>query len=304
MAEIIQFLGILICSGLLISTVITQKMDKRNNKKSLESDNPLLLTIKAMETELAELHENNIHMKRIAQLEKDIKEAKAHAEALSKTVGNYGGTMEEAGESIAGGIGGRNAIHTVKPVNSNGIVVEGMLLKGLVVEKPKEKIESTCDIKPDWEGYTNSLLNKDHNLISHTKGSIYKGDHKDIQELLDYIEEELHLTGDTCLRFGSRTRFFSIMILLHNLSLDEFKSESYWDKSYAVLLANKESYGVKRKLFEQEVFNLEEFRQAVLSYFKEKEEVVDEELTRQNTAIYRTYTRQAGWSTYYDVKLK
>src|SRR5699024_11006 len=188
-----------------------------------------------------------------------------NAEALSKVAGNYGNTTKEVGDSIAGGIGGRNAIHTVKPVNSNGIVVEGMLLKGLVVEKPKEKIESTCDIKPDWEGYTNSLLNKDHNLISHTKGSIYKGDYKDIQELLDYIEEELHLTGDTCLRFGSRTRFFSIMILLHNLSLDEFKSESYWDKLYELLLANKESYGVKRKLFEQEVFNFEEFRQAVLS---------------------------------------
>ena len=26
--------------------------------------------------------------------------------------------------------------------------------------------------------------------------------------------------------------------------------------------------------------------------------------TRQNTAIYRTYTSQTGWSTYYDVKLK
>lgn len=271
--------------------------DKRalfgDKSQSNEDDNPLLLTIQAMEAELAKLNENNIHMERMAQLEKDIEEAKAHAEALSKVAGNYGNTMEEVGESIVGGIGGRNAVHTVKPVDSNGIVVGGILSKGLVVEKP------------DWEGYTNSLLNKDHNLISHTKGSIYKGDHKDIQELLDYIEEELHLTGDTCLRFGSRTRFFSIMILLHNLSLDEFKSKvSYWDKSYAVLLANKESYGVKRKLFEQEVFNLEEFRQAVLSYFKEKEEVVDEELTRQNTAIYRTYTRQAGWSTYYDVKLK
>ena len=282
--------------------------DKRalfgDKSQSNEDDNPLLLTIKTMETELAELHENNVYMRRIAQLEKDIEEAKAHAEALSKVAGNYGSTMEEVGESIVGSVGGRNAIHTVKPVNSNGIVVEGMLLKGLVVEKPKEKIESTCDIKPDWEGYTNSLLNKDHNLISHTKGSIYKGGHKDIQELLDYIEEELHLTGDTCLRFGSRTRFFSIMILLHNLSLDEFKSESYWDKSYDLLLANKESYGVKRKLFEQEVFNFEEFRQAVLSYFKEKEEVVDEELTRQEFAHFRTYTSQAGWSSYYDVEHK
>lgn len=31
---------------------------------------------------------------------------------------------------------------------------------------------------------------------------------------------------------------------------------------------------------------------------------LDDEATRQNTAIYRTYTRQAGWSTYYDVELK
>lgn len=260
-----------------------------------QDDNPLLLTIKAMEAELIELNKNNIHMERIAQLEKDIEEANKHAEALSKVAGNYGNTMEEVGESIAGGIGGRNTVRTVKPVNSNGIVVGDI-----------NTIHNAFDdTKPDWEGYTNSLLNQDHNLISHTKGSIYQGDRKDIQGLLDYIEEELHLTGDTCLRFGSRTRFFSIMYLLHNLSLVEFKSKvSYWNKSYDLLLANKESYGVKRKLFEQEVFNLEEFRQAVLSYFKGKEEVFDEKPTRQNTAIYRTYTRQAGWSTYYDVKLK
>src|SRR5699024_4883700 len=193
MVEFIQIVGFFICFGLLILTIIFSKWKEGTEEEPSELDNPLLLTIKAMETELAELHENNIHMKRIAQLEKDIKEANKHAEALSKVAGNYGNTTKEVGDSIAGGIGGRNAIHTVKPVNSNGIVVEGMLLKGLVVEKPKEKIESTCDIKPDWEGYTNSLLNKDHNLISHTKGSIYKGDYKDIQELLDYIEEELHL---------------------------------------------------------------------------------------------------------------
>src|SRR5699024_4961499 len=192
MVETIQFVGLAISSGVLILTIIVHKIEG-GKKKPPEPDSPLLITIQAMETELAELNENNIHMERIAQLEKDIKEANKHAEALSKVAGNYGSTMEEVGESIVGSVGGRNAIHTVKPVNSNGIVVEGMLLKGLVVEKPKEKLESTCDIKPDWEGYTNSLLNKDHNLISHTKGSIYKGDYKDIQELLDYIEEELHL---------------------------------------------------------------------------------------------------------------
>lgn len=100
MAEIIQFLGILICSGLLISTVITQKMDKRNNKKSLESDNPFILTIQSMESELAELLENNRHMERIQRLEEQIKEARAHAEALSKAAGEYGSTMEEIGESM------------------------------------------------------------------------------------------------------------------------------------------------------------------------------------------------------------
>lgn len=293
MVEFIQIVGFFICFGLLILTIILSKWKEGTEEEPSELDSPLLLTIQAMEAELAELNENNIHMERIAQLEKDIKEANKHAEALSKVACNYGSTMDEVGESIAGGIGGRNAVYTVKPVDSNGIVVGGILSKGLVVEKP------------DWEGYTNSLLNKDYNLISHTKGSIYQGDHKDIQGLLDYIEEELHLTGDTCLRFGSRTRFFSIMILLHNLSLDEFKSKvSYWDKSYAVLLANKESYGVKRKLFEQEVFNLEEFRQAVLSYFKEKEEVFDEELARQEFAHFRTYTSQTGWSSYYDVTFK
>lgn len=305
--------AIIIQAMLVVVFVIIDKIDKRQDSNKLsEPDNPLLLTIQAMEGELDELRQNNAYMKHIQKLEEQIKEAKKHV----------------VGESIVGSVGGRNAIHTITP-------------------------EAFDDTKPDWEGYTNSLLNKDHNLISHTKGSIYKGDHKDIQGLLDYIEEELRLTGDTCLRFGSRTRFFSIMILLHNLSLVEFKSKVYyWNKSYDLLLANKESYGVKRKLFEQEVFNFEEFRQAVLSYFKEKEDEqtrkedwlkkeqdktireIEELLreadksihkeecgkwntipkalsheervstTRQSTAIYRTYTRQAGWSTYYDVKLK
>ena len=93
--------------------------DKRalfgDKSQSNEDDNPLLLTIKAMETELAELHENNIHMKRIAQLGKQIQEARAHAEALSKLSEDYGSTMEEVGESIAGGIGGRNAVRKVTP---------------------------------------------------------------------------------------------------------------------------------------------------------------------------------------------
>ena len=86
-----------------------------------QDDNPLLLTVKAMEAELAELHENNTHMKRIAQLEKDIEEANKHAEALSKVAGNYGNTMEEVGESIVGSIGGRNAVHTITPRQNTAI---------------------------------------------------------------------------------------------------------------------------------------------------------------------------------------
>lgn len=128
---------------LVVIFVIINKIDKRQDSNKIsEPDNPLLLTIQAMEAELTELNENNIHMERIAQLEKDIKEAKAHAEALSKLSEEYGSTMDEVGESIAGGIGGRNAVYTVKPVNSNGVVVEGILSKGLVVEKPEKKIES------------------------------------------------------------------------------------------------------------------------------------------------------------------
>lgn len=80
-----------------------------------QDDNPLLLTIQAMEGELDELRQNNAYMKHIQKLEKQIKEAKAHAEALSKVAGNYGNTTEEVGESIAGGIGGRNVVHTVTP---------------------------------------------------------------------------------------------------------------------------------------------------------------------------------------------
>ena len=179
MVEFIQIVGFFICFGLLILTIILSKWKEGTEEEPSEPDNPLLLTIQAMEAELTELNENNIHMERIAQLEKDIKEAKAHAEALSKLSEEYGSTMDEVGESIAGGIGGRNAVYTVKPVNSNGVVVEGILSKGLVVEKPEKKIES-----------------------------IYEN--------------------------GSET-----------------------DKK-----------------------------------------------TRQNTAIYRTYTSQTGWSTYYDVKLK
>lgn len=296
MIEIIQVLGIL---SFGIATIIFSVLVISEKKSLPEPKNPLLLTVKAMETELAELKENNIHMERIAQLEKDIKEANKHAEALSKVAGNYGSTTEEVGESMA-------KVVFSERVNGNTLIVSpNTTVVGGVGNGDRAYRYYSDDTKPDWDGYTNSLLNKDHNLISHTKGSIYQGDHKDIQGLLDYIEEELRLTGDTCLRFGSRTRFFSIMILLHNLSLDEFKSKvSYWDKSYDLLLANKESYGVKRKLFEQEVFNFEEFRQAVLSYFKEKEEVFDDVPTRQYIASYRTYTRQAGWSSYYDVKLK
>lgn len=66
-----------------------------------EDDNPLLLTIQAMENELAELNENNEHMERIQRLEEQIKEARAHAEALSKIAGEYGSSMEEVGEQMS-----------------------------------------------------------------------------------------------------------------------------------------------------------------------------------------------------------
>lgn len=68
-----------------------------------------------MEAELAELLENNRHMERIQRLEKQIQEANKCAEALSKLSEDYGNTMEEVGESIAGGIGGRNAVRKVTP---------------------------------------------------------------------------------------------------------------------------------------------------------------------------------------------
>lgn len=71
-----------------------------DKSQSNEDDNPLLLTIKAMEGELDELRQNNAYLKHIQNLEKQIKEAKAHAEALSKVAGKYGSTMEEVGESI------------------------------------------------------------------------------------------------------------------------------------------------------------------------------------------------------------
>ena len=140
MVETIQFIGLAISSGVLIITIIAHKIE--GGKKPPEPENPLVLTIQAMEAELAELLENNRHMECIQRLEKQIKEAEAHAEALSKLSEEYGNTMDEVGESIAGGIGGRNAVYTVKPVNSNGVVVEGILSKGLVVEKPEKKIES------------------------------------------------------------------------------------------------------------------------------------------------------------------
>lgn len=178
MVEIIQFVGLAISSGVLILTIIIHKIEG-GKKKPPEPENPLALTTQAMEAELAELLENNRRMEHIQRLEKQIQEANKRAEALSKLSEEYGNTMDEVGESITGSIGGRNAVHTVKPVDSNGIVVEGILSKGLVVEKPEEKIESTCE------------------------------------------------------------------------------NESETDKK-----------------------------------------------TRQNTAIYRTYTRQTGWSTYYDIKLK
>lgn len=117
--NIISIGAISIQAMLVVVFVIIGNIDKRQDSNKLsEPDNPLLLTIQAMEVELAELKENNIHMERIAQLEKDIEEANKHAEALSKVAGNYGNTMEEIGESMQhsisnsekldGGITGQN----------------------------------------------------------------------------------------------------------------------------------------------------------------------------------------------------
>ena len=163
MVETIQFVGLAISSGVLILTIIVHKIEG-GKKKPPEPDNPLALTTQAMEAELAELLENNRHMEHIQRLEKQIKEAKAHAEALSKVAGNYGNTTKEVGESIAGGIGGRNAIHTVKPVDSNGIVVGGLFSKGLVVEKPEEKIESTCENESETDKKTREYRNTQRRL--------------------------------------------------------------------------------------------------------------------------------------------
>lgn len=203
MVETIQFVGLAISSGVLILTIIAHKIEG-GKKKPPEPENPLVLTTQAMEAELAELLENNRHMERIQQLEKQIQEANKHAEALSKLSEEYGNTMEEVGESIAGGIGGRNVVHTVTPVDSNGIVVGGMLSKGLVVEKPEEKIESTCENKSETDKKTREYRN------------------------------------------------------------------------------------TQRRLAQK----------------KEQDKIIQDRIIRGNTVIYRTYTRQAGWSTYYDVKFK
>lgn len=99
---------------MLILAIIIYKIDG-GRKKPPEPENPLILTTQAMEAELAELLENNRHMERIQRLEKQIQEANKCAEALSKLSEDYGNTMEEVGESIAGGIGGRNAVRKVTP---------------------------------------------------------------------------------------------------------------------------------------------------------------------------------------------
>lgn len=99
---IISLGAISIQAMLFVIFVILNNIDKgQDSNKLSEPDNPLILTIQAMEVELAELKENNIHMERIAQLEKDIEEARVHAEALSKIAGEYGSSMEEVGEQMS-----------------------------------------------------------------------------------------------------------------------------------------------------------------------------------------------------------
>lgn len=194
--------GFIFLMSLVVYIVVRSGKFANHHIEDSEPDNPLLLTIQAMESELDELRQNNAYMKHIQKLEKRIKEAEAHAEALSNLSEEYDNTVEEVGEPIAGGIGGRNAVHIVKPVDSNGIVVEGLLSKGLVVEKPEEKIESTCE------------------------------------------------------------------------------NESETDKK------TREYRNTQRRLTQK----------------KEQDKIIQDRI--QNTAIYRTYTSQTGWSTYYDVELK
>lgn len=153
--------------ALPVTHIIIQLHDAKDRKLIFgdkleynQDDNPLLLTVKAMEAELAELHENNIHMERIAQLEKDIEEAKAHAEALSKVAGNYGSTMEEAGEQMStvagsdfmvGGIGGNSKIISIEPphesvvekTNKENKQREQEELRQLLMEASKEFTKAT-----------------------------------------------------------------------------------------------------------------------------------------------------------------
>lgn len=134
---IISLGAISIQAMLFVIFVILNNIDKRQDSNKLsEPDNPLLLTIQTMEVELAELKENNIHMERIAQLEKDIEEARKHAEALSKVAGEYGSTMEDVEEQltkvntrieevnklpIIGEVGGSSGIIPVEPSYESAI---------------------------------------------------------------------------------------------------------------------------------------------------------------------------------------
>lgn len=274
---------------------------------SNEDDNPLLITIQAMEAELAELLENNIHMERIAQLEEQIKEARAHAEALSKVVGNYGSTMEEVGEPIQHtGFTERvdgNTLILSPATDSNGVIIDGFYSEGLVVEKGSIH-NAFDDTKTDWKGYVNSLrCNLDLMGGSVLPDSITEGmSLSEYKKFYDFIYE--HKALGIGRQFNNKATY-SIKTLLSHLSLEDFRNpEAYANEVYDLLLRDKQNYGVYVKVFEQEVFNFEEFRQAVLSYFKEKEEVFDEELARQEFAHFRTCTSQTGWSSYYDVTFK
>lgn len=223
---------------LAVIFVIINKIEKRQDSNKLsEPDNPLLLTIEAMEAELDELRQNNAYMKHIQKLEEQIKEAKAHAEALSKVAGNYGNTMEEVGESIVGSVGGRNAVHTVTPVDSNGIVVGGILSKGLVVEKPEEKIESTYENESETDKKTREYRNTQRRLAQK----------KEQDKIIREIEEQLREA----------------------------------DKSI-----HKAEFGES------------------MQHSTPNSKKLDDGNTRQEFAHYRTYTRQSGWSSYYDVKFK
>lgn len=132
MYTIMVVFGFILFAIQTVAIIIVLKKKKREKflSNTVEYSNPLLLTIQAMENELAELNENNEHMERIQRLEKQIQEARKHAEASSKVAGEYDSTTEDIEEQLAkvntrieevdklpiiGGVGGSSGIIPIEP---------------------------------------------------------------------------------------------------------------------------------------------------------------------------------------------